>query len=388
VNHELEPWEFTQLSAAGRTVRSFLSSDQKSREEEKKGLLRNQLFDLLYQHKIECIKAKKELPHPQPKALATALYEISGADYLKEPARRETNLRAIKQGLKQSLERFEADYCNKRLPWSFQLIEGKYKLDAVRQDSAMKAFWAPYFTQPDPQFFVTIAYGENVFFRGGKRLRTFIRHMDVNDTKALNDIYSKCELPSDWVLLPGGTQFVSAGDCAAVIKLGQRFERNGLRTEVKTAEDFSRWSAQKQEGLIVLGNGRTLPWIARHLTEEKFAYQLSSNGIIDTRPNGGEHVDVFSPGIPVRGIISRTYSKNLRCWLTVISNNHARCSQAWVDYVLSENNMTRLFEWISSDSLPDRFQIVVDVPVDPTEAPRAPEGVPPVSLIDYVGSSA
>ncbi len=354
----LEGWKLRQVLATAQALRPFLADEQTWYRNKEELPTRNvrvplQSFDNLFGPSRDFWTRK-----------ARSLTTEQGYRLLlgkKGPMTKTENDRARtrKKDLGDALQRFAA--LDKRLPVSFGVqIDGCLTLE--ERDGAMKAFWDPYFVHCDS---VTIVYAESVFFRGGPRNRAFIRSMDVNELDALDKLYSECALPAGWVTQNGGTQFVPAGDCAAVISLAQSFDRNGLPATIVTAPQFHR-KPQPGEGIIVLGSGRTIPWLDQSMRAQAFPYQLASTGIEHLHEPGKSAHDDFTGPI-VRGLVARYCCEKSGAWITLIGANHGRCSEAWVRNVSSSRNITRMFRtfrWDQADPVPPRFQITFSVRVD------------------------
>jgi hypothetical protein len=196
--------------------------------------------------------------------------------------------------------------------------------------------------------------------------------MDVNDLAAGSEkIRQRWDLPANLELQPG-RQFVSAGDCAAVITLARKFERHGLQTAIIKAHDMVRWSPSEGDGLIILGNSRIVPWLADTLEAEQFDLRIEANGIRECKKNV---ITADDPSAQrVQGIVCRTLSRSLirgfECCLTVIAANHGRFNECFADYLFSEENLPFIFgamQWNDLKQLPQKFDFKATVDVDLSE---------------------
>jgi hypothetical protein len=251
--------------------------------------------------------------------------------------------------------------------------ESRWNLEIIPQAPAMKRFWEPYFNDSDCSL-VHIVYAEHVFFRIGHEGRTFIRHMDVNDENVTAQIRSKYKLPRRF---QGGPLFVSAGDCSALLELVQQFERNGVRTNIIRFDRRGGWAPGEKEGVILVGNGRAVPWINEVMEEEGFDLRIESRRIVDRRRKNNPNDDFFLP--MVKGIIARAFASNLGCWITIIAANHGRFSEGSIKCLTSERDLGRLFEarrWDPAKAIPKRFAFPATVDITELETLRANPGRP------------
>lgn len=365
----MESWKIDQLSFVKQEVMRFLSGE--------KLRLCATLFEHLIARKIQQAEGK-EAAYLTDQDIAKYLYP--GGD----PNKTDNNVRVKKSDLSRVLESFFDSTPGRKLPMVVSgptrpetpaLISEKNNLldlDVHEKDCALKRFWKPYFCECTR---VHIVYGENVFFRTGKDTRIFIRHLDVNDEKDCKGIQKRCGMPSkSW--WQGGRQFTSSGDCAAVVDLVQGFERNGLQTNVirAAALEGEGWRPGKKEGLVLLGNGRVIPWIPECLENEKFSLQIESKRIKDSRRQTNPNDNFREPSI--NGIVARTFSKNLNCWLTIITANHGRFCEAAVQCFSSEHDLARVFEARRWESLPNRFEFEAKVNLTRLEEPQKKPGFP------------
>jgi hypothetical protein len=364
---QIERWKLQQVCS----VRDVISLELRTNDPDGKI---PKLFDYLSDQKIERLRTPGELT-PSP---AVSLQEVMAAVYKTWQQGTDEKIasavRTLKKQLKARLDEFAGSNRGRRLPVSIHIAQKTWDLDIVDQSPAMKRFWEPYFQ--DHCTTVHIVYGESVFFRSRSNWRSFVRHMDVNDESAVEKIKSLCGLPPDSDL-QGGRQFVSAGECAAAIELTQHFERNGVTTNVIRSDNLRGWSPKNGDGLILLGNGRVSSWIADLLKSEGFDHQIEATRlkVKSLRRNPD---DDFSVPV-IRGIVARTFSADLNCWLTIITANHGRFCEATVRWLLSEKGLNELSEekkWNSSEPLPTKFEFSGDVDLTEFEEVRKHTGRP------------
>jgi plasmid stability protein len=372
VSHDLHAdWNVWKLHQAVQVKNAICKELDDARDLRK-------IFGWLIDNKIKRFGTPDEIMRLTTDDILSALPDLVKSKPRK-PAKEATPkdaLRSQKRRLKERLEIFGLSDEGKRLPMRIHLPERGPTWDLVvtQESPAVKRFWEPYFSKKCKR--VHIVYAESVFFRGGKDNRAFIRHMDVNDQEAFEDIRSRWPIPEE-VKLQGGLQFVSAGDCAAVIELVQQFERNGVPTRVTKAH-LLETPAEEGEGLIVLGNGRIAPWLAQRFRAEKFNHQIDAKRVRIARRKSNPDDDFSVPF--VKGIIVRTFSDELNCWLTMIAANHGRFMEASVKYLMSEKSekeLPRLFEkrkWDSLQPVPSRFEIAATVNVDEWEQVKKEPG--------------
>jgi hypothetical protein len=365
-NDQMPQWQLEQLKEVGK----FISSELRSKEPDDKETndeLSYKLFQFLFDQTMERLRPGNNLLPLTPKEVSAKLYRPSRFE--DERVRGEKS-RKVKSHLRHRLELFASSSKGKRLPWCFQVGSPEWELKPIPQSPATKRFWAPYFN-PECKI-IRIIYAESLFFRTNADNRAFLRHMDVNDpVTARDDIQKKWRIPSKWKLQPPGKQFVSAGDCAAVAKFVQQFERNGLETEITKADAMNDWTVDesKGEGLIVMGNGRIIPWLYERIEAEGFNLRITDDGIYDTQNNVTIPDDPLAKDI--QGLILRTFSEEWRCWLTIIVANHGRFAERFATYLFQETEVLDLFgkrKWNdASRDVPKKFEIAGKLPVDPRE---------------------
>jgi len=364
VSHNVlsDPWKLQQLYLVRDELRRELrATDAKD--------LTSKLFDFLIDQTIERLTATSELPRLTADSVINAMYQRGRGD---DTMTLGVKIRKLKSRLKERLDIFSASGQGKRLPFSVHTEGSHWDLNIIDQSPAAKRFWAPYFQHCKT---VRIVYAESVFVRTGKDKKSFIRHMEVNDpATAAEKLRKLFPVPANFDLQPG-TQFVSSGDCAGALALTQQFERNGLPTIVTKAHDMGRWLPESGEGVILLGNERIIPWLHDRLESEEFDFGASGRGI---KRRKGNLTAMDDPSAQlIQGIVARTFSKDLGCWLTVIGADHGRFVERFANYLFSEKELSILFGAMGWNTveIPRNFGIPATVDVNFNEDLKSQPGL-------------